>query len=131
MPERTYLFVCDHETETECLAKKLVGSPQANAIWALQIKENDYIYLINVNTRVARGPYLALTAADCHDSTAWHGRFPVQVKIATTALTKNASAHSAGAPHFLLQRRLRHSLKEYEASELFSWIQQCGTPTGI
>lgn len=124
--ERAFLFLCDQETESECLSRHLVGSPQESALWAMNVQYGDYIYLFNFNTRVIRGPYTAVSTADCHEPSAWRGKFPVQVKVAVTSLTKVADGHSPGAPSVLLRRRPAHVLGT-AAAGLFSWIQKSGT----
>ena len=61
VPEsRAFLFLCDQATESECLAKRLMGTPQSNALWALSVQPGDHVYLFNFNTRVIRGPYAAV-----------------------------------------------------------------------
>jgi hypothetical protein len=40
---------CDLTTEVECLDRHLVGTPQANALWALSIHPGDYIYLFGAS----------------------------------------------------------------------------------
>jgi hypothetical protein len=124
--KRAFLFLCDQTTELECLTRELVGSPQANALWAMSIQPGDYIYLFNFNSRFIRGPYAAISTADCYEPSAWRGKFPIQVKVATTSLTKLADSHSRGAPGVLSRRRPDHVLQGAVASELFSWIQESG-----
>ena|ERR1035437_3944542 len=123
--ERAFLFLCDQATESECLTKQLMGTPQANVLWAMSVQMGDYIYLLNFNTRVIRGPYTAVSTADCHEPSAWRGKFPIQVKVAKTSLTKIADSHSPGAPGVLSRRRPAHVLGAV-AAELFSWMQESG-----
>src|ERR1035437_8394203 len=122
-----FLFLCDLATESECLARHSMGTPQVNALWALNNQPGDYIYLFNYNTRVIRGPYTAASGADCHEPSAWRGKFPIQVKVAATSLTKTADGHSPGAPGVLSRRRPSHVLGA-RAPEVFSWIQESGKP---
>jgi hypothetical protein len=124
---RAFLFLCDQATESECLTRQLMGTPQANALWAMTIQPGDHIYLFNFNTRFIRGPYTAVSSADCHEPSAWRGKFPVQVRIATTSLTRVADGHSPGAPGVLSRRRPVQVLGAASA-ELFSWIQVAGNP---
>jgi hypothetical protein len=125
--ERAFLFLCDQATESECLARQLMGTPQANALWALDIKPGDYIYLFNYNTRFIRGPYRAVSGADCHEPLAWRGKFPIQIRVSTTGLTKMADSHSPGAPGVLSRRRPLHVLGA-AAADVFAWIQEAGKP---
>lgn len=121
-----YLFLCDLTTERECLERRLVGTPQANALWALNIHSGDYIYLFNYNTRIVRGPYTAVSGADCHEASAWRGKFPVQVRVSSNDLTRMADARAPGAPRVLSRSRPAHVLAAAGA-EVFSWMQKVGT----
>jgi hypothetical protein len=125
--ERAFLFLCDQATESECLTRQLMGTPQSNALWAMNIQPGDYIYLFNYNTRFIRGPYKAVSRADCYEPSAWRGKFPVQVRVATTSLTRIADSNWPGAPGLLSRRRPFHALGA-AAAELFSWIQKSGRP---
>ena len=100
-----------------------MGTPQANALWAMSVQPGDHIYLFNFNTRLVRGPYTAQSGADCHEPSAWRGKFPIQVKVATTDLTKMADSHLPGAPRVLSRSRPAHVLGA-AAPEVFSWIQE-------
>ena len=93
----------------------------------MTIQPGDFIYLFNFNTRVIRGPYNAVTSADCHEPSAWRGKFPIQVRVATSSLTRIADGHSPGVPGVLSRRRPLHVLGT-AAAELLSWIQQSGRP---
>lgn len=127
MENRAFLFLCDQETEAECLARQLVGSPQDGALWAMSVRPGDHIYLFNYNTRIVRGPYTAGSAADSHDPAAWRGKFPIQVKIVSNGFTRTADGRSPGAPAILRRRRPAHVLGA-AAPALFSWIQEAGSP---
>jgi hypothetical protein len=120
-----FIFLCDQATESECLTKNLMGVTQANALWAMSIKPGDNLYLFNFNTRIIRGPYAAISTADCYDTSAWQGKFPVQVRVTRTALTKMADSRSTSAPDILTKRLPPHVLGT-AADELFSWIQASG-----
>lgn len=119
------MFLCDQTTESECLQKQIVGTTQQNAVWCLNIQAGDDIYLFNFNTGVVRGPYKAISIADCHEPTAWRGKFPVQVRIATTPMTRQADNRASSTPAILRKRRPSGAL-DTAASELFVWIQKIG-----
>ncbi len=124
---RAFLFLCDQSTEAECLRRQLVGSPQDSALWAMSVQPGDHIYLFNYNTRIIRGPYTVGSGADCHDPAAWQGKFPIQVKVVPNDFTRIADAKSPDAPGILQRRRPAHVLGT-AAAELFSWIQESGSP---
>jgi len=128
--ESAFLFLCDEATEAECITRQLMGTSHANALWAMSVQKGNYIYLLNFNTRVIRGPYTAVSTADCYEPSAWGGRFPVQVKVAKTTLTKRAEGHLPGAPGVLSKSRPPHALLGAASVELFSWIQAVGKDEG-
>jgi hypothetical protein len=121
------MFLCDQETESECLSRMLLGSPQEAALWASGIQAGDDVYLFNFNTRIIRGPYKSASTADCYEPLAWRGRFPVQIKIAKTDLTKVADSLLPGSPVVLSRRRPAHNLGS-AADQLLKWIQDHGKP---
>jgi hypothetical protein len=122
----SYMFLCDQTTEAECLQKWIVGTTQLNAIWCMEIQPGDDIYLFNFNTGVVRGPFAAISRADCHEPTAWGGQFPVQIRIAKTAMTKQADNRAANAPSILKKKRPSGKLGK-AGVELFGWLQEVGT----
>lgn len=123
--QNSFLFLCDQYTEAECLQKHLVGTTQANALWAMAIKRGDNIYLLNFSTGTIRGPYTALTSTDCHDGSAWGGRFPIQVRIEKTNLTRQGQCTDPAAPPLLRKKRFSGALGE-AATLVFSWLQRAG-----
>lgn len=120
-----FMFLCDHATESECLQKQLVGTTQLNALWCMNIKAGDDIYLFNFSSGLLRGPYLAVSGADCHEPAAWGGKFPIQVRVSKTPLTRQVHSSSANAPVILKKKRPSGELGE-ATRELFVWIQQSG-----
>ena len=122
----SFVFLCDEKTESECLQKNIVGTTQLNAVWCLEIQTGDDIYLFNFNTGVVRGPFVATSRVDCHEPTAWGGQFPVQVRIAKTAMTKEADNRAANAPPILKKKRPSGKLGK-AGVELFGWLQEVGT----
>ena len=122
-----FMFLCDQHTESECLVKQLFGTTQANAEWALKVREGDDLYLYNFKTGVVRGPYTASSGADCFDLKAWNGRFPIQVRISKTAFTKEADLGAPSAPALLRKRHPSGDLG-VAAAELFRWLQEHGRP---
>lgn len=123
MPSKNaFMFLCDQETESECLANLMVGTTQLNAIWAAAIKSGDDIYLFNFKSGVVRGPYSAASGVDCFDRSAWRGRFPIQVRISPTDYTRQADSRTANAPSVLMKKRPSGDLGT-AAQELFLWLQ--------
>ena len=124
--QNAFMFLCDQITEPECLEKRLVGTTQSNALWSMTIKAGDDIYLFNFNTGLVRGPYSALTGADCHEPTAWGGKFPTQVRTSKTPSTRKALNVAPNAPALLRKKRPSGDLGNV-APQLFSWLQEFGT----
>lgn len=119
-----FIFLCNLETESECLQKQLVGTSYPNAMWAAEIKPGEDIYLFNFDTRVVRGPYSSTSIADAHDPAAWAGKFPLQVRVSATPRTRKADARSTNSPS-ILKKRLPTGAVD-DPAELFSWIQRNG-----
>jgi hypothetical protein len=124
--QNSYMFLCDQRTEAECLQKQIVGTTQLNALWCMDIRAGDDIYLFNFNTGVVRGPFVAISRADCHEPTAWGGQFPIQVRISKTAMTRQADNRAANAPLILNKKRPSGNLGK-AGIELFGWLQEIGT----
>jgi hypothetical protein len=124
--KKSFIFLCDQTTESECVKNLLVGTTQESSLWAATIRVSDQIYLFNYNTGVIRGPYLASSVANCHDPTAWGGRFPIQVRISKSSITKKSDNHLKSAPSALRKRRPIGDLGP-NANEVFAWIQKSGT----
>src|SRR5580700_10844016 len=101
----SFMFLCDQTTEAECLQKQIVGTTQLNALWCMDVKAGDDIYLFNFKTGVVRGPYVAISGTNCHEPTAWGGKFPIQVRISQTPMTKQADARAVNAPPILRKKR--------------------------
>jgi Development and cell death domain len=120
------MFLCDQTTEPECLQKHLVGTTQLNALWCMDIQAGDDIYLFNFNTGVVRGPYVAISGVDCHDPTAWSGKFPIQVRISETLVTRQADNRGANTPPILKKRRPSGALGQM-GSDVFAWLHKIGT----
>jgi hypothetical protein len=123
--KNAFMFLCDQTTELECLEKQMVGTSQANAIWAMTVKMGDHVYLFNFNTGVVRGPYSASSSADCFDAAAWGGKFPIQVRISKTAWTRQADNRATNAPAILRKKRPSGEIGP-AAIILFSWLQEHG-----
>lgn len=126
--KNAFMFLCDQGTESECLRLQLLGTTQMNAVWAMNIKEGDELYLFNFNTGTVYGPFTALSGVDCHDPNAWGGNFPVQVKMRNTELTRRSDVRRPNAPSFLRNRRPSGDITK-DAPELFTWLQNAGEAT--
>lgn len=127
MPKNAFMFLCGVETEAECLQRQLVGASQLNAIWPMQVMPGDDIYLFNFSTGLVRGPYVAMSRADCHEPAAWGGKFPVQVRVSKTTLTRQAYNHAPNTPSILRKKRPSGDLGE-AGGEILSWLQESGSP---
>lgn len=123
-----FMFLCTQETESECLERALMGTTQKNALWAMSVKPGDDIFLLNFQSAIIRGPYSAASVADCHDPTAWHGQFPVQIKVVRSDRTKKVSI-GVNAPA-ILRRRSPFSGDLADSTRAVDlWIQENGEST--
>lgn len=88
-----FIFVCSNKTESECFEKKLLGTPLNNLARATKVKANDLGFLLNIQSNVLYGTFVAVT--DCTkdiDPTAWGGDFPYQVRIQWETVRKVGNA---------------------------------------
>lgn len=77
-----YVFVCNNETQKECLERKLFGTTEKYYSKVIQIKEGDLLFHYNLDTEQLFGVFEA--RSEClHDiiPDAWNGRYPYQVKV--------------------------------------------------
>lgn len=121
-----FLFLCNERTERECLAGNLVGATMTSALWAACVRPGDEIYLFNYEARRIFGPFSADSGADSHDSSAWGGGFPLQIRIVKTPFTRRVDNCSPSAPTLLLKRRPSGEVGS-SRNELYSWLQATGT----
>lgn len=122
-----FMFLCDQETEKECLQGHLFGTTDRNVMWCLEVQPGDDVYLFNYNTGAVFGPYVATSGASCHEPTAWHGKFPVQVRVSPKDTTKCAHNGDAAAPAFVKRKRPSGALGD-AANDVLAWIQNVGIP---
>lgn len=87
-----YVFLCDDTTEEECFKRGLAGTTQHNAVWVLNLQVADTIYVYNFQSGIVHGPVVADSTADCHESGAWGGRFPIQVRFSMAPNFRTARA---------------------------------------
>ena len=125
---KMYFFLCDHLTEDECLRRHLAGTTSANFEWALNIIPGDSIAIYNFKTGDVVGPFTATSAANCYESNAWGGRFPVQVQFAITAQSRrgNLLDNAAGKSFLAARTKPPHILEGKAATRFVSWIAKEG-----
>lgn len=93
-----YVFLCDDNTEKECLDRSIAGTTHQNALWALEIHVGDTIFVYNFRSTVLHGPYSAASAADCYEPLAWGGKFPVQVRLEESPNFRSIEAADVASP---------------------------------
>ncbi|WP_423743925.1 AAA family ATPase (plasmid) [Haladaptatus sp. SPP-AMP-3] len=72
-------FVCDTNTQQECLAKQLFGEKDMRET---PVEDGDTLILCNYQQNTQYGPFEATTDQQQNiDSTAWNGRFTSQVRV--------------------------------------------------
>src|SRR4051812_12658005 len=84
---RTVVFLCDMNTEQECLDRKLFGTNEGESLrhHYSNIEVGDQLFLCNFETGTLPGPYRALTKCEHNlEPNAWKKskrRFPWQVRV--------------------------------------------------
>ena len=80
---RAFFFLCNSETERECLDRKLMGTnfKQEKAKWLSSICPGTIIFLYNYYNDTIWGPMVAATQVKEWVPDAWEGKFKAQVKV--------------------------------------------------
>jgi Development and cell death domain len=125
---RVYLFLCDHETESECLTRLLFGTTSANFEWAAKIVSGATSFLYNFESGEIWGPFEATSTADCYEKQAWRGKFPVQVRVAKNTNSRKSNLLISGRQEFLSGRKSRpnHYFDDPLATALLRWMVEEG-----
>ena len=115
----SFVFLCDSRTERECLDKRLAGTTQANALWAVRVQPSDTLFLYNFHSGIVHGPLKASGSPDLHDPHAWGGQFPIQVPFERLEVTR--SLRAADLASSATMKVLRHGglLSEAMCHELY------------
>mmetsp|Transcript_26308 Transcript_26308/g.61387 ORF Transcript_26308/g.61387 Transcript_26308/m.61387 type:complete len:464 (-) Transcript_26308:157-1548(-) len=85
-PQRTarnaLIFICDPNTEEECLSRRLLGLPKSQVSLLSKLSDTSRLFLFNVRTRQMMGVFQpeGVPGLDLEPQ-AWEGRFPVQVRF--------------------------------------------------
>jgi DNA modification methylase len=115
-----HIFACTHKSEQECFDRMLFATNHVYGENVLKIKKGDLLFLLNVDTDILYGTFLA-TSDGAKDIVpeAWEGRYPYQVRV-----SRNGEIHSLpGAKkvlssngifwHGMLKNELAQSLSQY------------------
>jgi hypothetical protein len=113
-----YVFLCDADTEEECLRRKLAGTTQQNVLWVVEIKIEDTLYIHNFQSGTLHGPVIVNAALDCHEPQAWGGRFPVQVRFEIAEDFRSVRAAEFASPATLKVLRRGGPLNRGSEQEL-------------
>jgi hypothetical protein len=85
---RYWVFLCDKGTETECFARKLLGTSGKMLRTVEQIRKGDICFLYNRETDVLFGPFVAESdGKENIEPKAWGGEYPAQVRVGWKAIT--------------------------------------------
>jgi len=81
-PPSGYVFLCNSRTESECLEKKLFGSPKSEWNRVSQVKKGDVLFLLNYQSNRLYGVFEATIHGRLNiEPYAFDGRFPAQVRV--------------------------------------------------
>jgi DNA modification methylase len=115
-----HIFACTHKSEQECFDRMLFATNHVYGENVLKIKKGDLLFLLNVDTDILYGTFLATSdGAKNIVPEAWEGRYPYQVRV-----SRNGEVHSlSGAKkvlssngiywHGMLKNELAQSLSQY------------------
>jgi len=89
-----YFFLCNNETQQECLDRKLLGATLGYKKIIPQINIGDKLFLYNYSTRRLHGVFIAVSEAQENiEPDAWNGRYPWQVKFKIEGESKEISRY--------------------------------------
>ena len=78
------MFLCDRETEAECIDRRLFGTKPTATQEAMVsgLRPSTRLFLFNTRTRVMLGPFRPVGQAGMHlQPQAWNGQFALQVQV--------------------------------------------------
>ncbi|MDQ5875852.1 MAG: DNA methylase, partial [Thermoproteota archaeon] len=85
-----HIFACTHKSEQECFDRMLFATNHVYGENVLKIKKGDLLFLLNVDTDILYGTFLATSdGAKNIVPDAWEGRYPYQVRV-----SRNGEVHS-------------------------------------
>jgi hypothetical protein len=79
-----FVFLCDADTEQECLDRKLLGTNpgQPHQRHYRKVAVGDHLFLYNFETGILRGPFFATTGCLHNiEPKAWKRHYPWQVRV--------------------------------------------------
>jgi DNA modification methylase len=113
-----HIFACTNKSEQECFDRMLFATNHVYGENALKIKKGDLLFLLNLDSDILYGTFLATSdgAKDIAPA-AWEGRYPYQVKISY----KDKIHSIAGAKKILSNNKVTwHSMLKSETAQSLS-----------
>ena len=121
MKHKGYIFLCNDNTESECLDKNLFGGTEKYGPRVRGISTGDQVYLYNRDKSVLHGIFTATSQPNLEiDPNAWNGAFPYQIRVKRIENCKPLSRYEI-APTLLRPDRANRPtgrLTEVEVKEL-------------
>ena len=76
--EDRFIFICNNETEPECLQRNLFGGNEGYKRFVKKVESGTKLYLYNRDTKKLHGLFEAKgSVANNIDPSAWNGEFPL------------------------------------------------------
>jgi DNA modification methylase len=92
-----YIFACTNKTEKECFDRMLFSTNKVYSEKMLQVKKNDILFLLNLQSNVLYGPFTAESSGKKDIiPEAWGGKYPYQVKVSTDGKTAESISRTSG-----------------------------------
>jgi len=115
-----HIFACTNKSEQECFDRMLFATNHVYGENVLKIKKGDLLFLLNVDTDILYGTFLATSdGAKNIVPDAWEGRYPYQVRVSRNGEVRSLPGakkvlFSNGISwHGMLKNELAQSLSQY------------------
>ena len=80
--QKGYVFLCNNQTERECLDRRVFGLPESMRDRALQVRKGDILFLLNYQMNRLHGVFEAASDGGIDVAPyAFGGRYPAQVRV--------------------------------------------------
>lgn len=126
-----YFFLCNNETQQECLDRKLLGSTMVYQKVIPRINPGDKLFLYNYNTRRLHGVFIAVSQSEKNIvPEAWGGMYPWQVRFENLEEQKEISRDNFEGIVKFNGKVPQHSIPPEKVEQLIKVFEEAGDIEG-